>query len=218
MRTGIEEAFSYRASAKAPPLAAGGGPTSRILKLEERREAQHEPVGRSHLNWLALRMCRDTGRADRVPNPAPCSGHALRQSRHQLRSNRPRAPSHGRQSGGSSNGATDSQCTRAGTRRRIEIRHRASTMFSTVAPSQTCGYRGVCQSSGNILDGVLWSFAQDQPIQVTALVDGIQRLSTPLIWYLVVPEVTQRRAEYATTFARCPCLSTARLPVPDRTR
>jgi hypothetical protein len=40
-------------------------------------------------------------------------------------------------SSGSNNGTTDSQWTRASTRKSAGIRRRASTMFSTVVPSQT---------------------------------------------------------------------------------
>jgi hypothetical protein len=51
------------------------------------------------------------------------------------------------------------------------------------------------------LEDVLRALGQDQPVQVTALADRVQGLSSPAIGHLVVPEITQRHAENSTPFA-----------------
>jgi hypothetical protein len=51
------------------------------------------------------------------------------------------------------------------------------------------------------LEDVLRALGQDQPVQVTALADDVQGLSSPLIGHLVVPEITERHAEYSTPFS-----------------
>jgi len=52
------------------------------------------------------------------------------------------------------------------------------------------------------LEDVLRALRQDQPVQVAALADRVQGLSSPLIGHLVVPEIAERHAEDPATLAR----------------
>jgi hypothetical protein len=115
-------------------------------------------------------------------------------SRRRQRSNRYHAQARAEDQG------AQATARRAGTRRRIEIRRRASIMFSS---SHQASHATISAPPirWQHLEDVLRALGQDQPVQVTALADDVQGLRSPLIGHLVVLEITERHAENPTPFA-----------------
>ena len=142
---------------RAPDQPVGAaGPMAAVDRIRAREipepTRQRESVGVSAFaSERARRLYRGTGRASRDQSGSMYRALLEESVSPPTTIQSLPCPSHGRKSNGSSSGATDSQCIRAGTLGRTGILRRASVMFSTVAPSQTCGQPCEPQPAGSIL-------------------------------------------------------------------